>query len=99
MGLCVTGWSERTRMDPEDIRQRFAALTTAHLADACIRAQTPVRCAPALLHAVVPGSCLAGRVIPARHAGSVDIFLEALEGAAPGDVLWSTMADGSTKAA
>src|SRR4030081_3130439 len=74
-------------MDHEDIRQRFAALTTAHVADACIRAQTPVRCAPALLHAVVPGSRLAGRVIPARHAGSVDIFLEALQGAAPGDVL------------
>ena len=74
-------------MDHEDIRQRFAALTTAHLADACIRAQTPVRCAPALLHAVVPGSRLAGRVIPARHAGSVDIFLEALQEAAPGDVL------------
>src|SRR3984893_9692377 len=74
-------------MDHEDIRQRFAALTTAHLADACIRAQTPVRCAPALSPAVVPGSRLAGRVIPARHAGSVDIFLEALEGAAPGDVL------------
>src|ERR1700716_3455826 len=74
-------------MDHEDIRQRFAALTTAHLADACIRAQAPVRCGPALLHAVVPGSRLAGRVITARHAGSVDIFLEALQGAAPGDVL------------
>ncbi len=74
-------------MDHEDIRQRFAALTTAHLADACNRAQTPVRCAPALLQAVVPGSRLAGRVIPARHAGSVDIFLEALLEAAPGDVL------------
>ena len=74
-------------MDHEEIRQRFAVLTTAHLADACIRAQTPVRCAPALLRAVVPGSRFAGRVIPARHAGSVDIFLEALQGAAPGDVL------------
>jgi regulator of RNase E activity RraA len=28
-----------------------------------------------------------GPVVPARHAGSVDIFLEALESAAPGDVL------------
>src|SRR5258708_1295637 len=74
-------------MDHEEIRQRFAALTTAHLADACIRAQAPVRCAPALVHGVVAGSHLAGRVIPARHAGSVDIFLEALQGAAPGDVL------------
>src|SRR5260370_9642036 len=74
-------------MDHEDIRQRFAALTTAHLADACIRAQTPVRCAPALLQAVVPGSRLAGRAIPARHAGSVDIFLEAMQRAAAGDFL------------
>jgi regulator of RNase E activity RraA len=74
-------------MDHQELRRRFAALTTAHLADACIRAQLPVRCAPALLCAVVPGSRLAGRVCPARHAGSVDIFMEALEGAAPGDVL------------
>ena len=74
-------------MDHQELRRRFATLTTAHLADACIRAQIPVRCAPALLHAVVPGSRLAGRVSPARHVGSVDIFLEALEGAAPGDVL------------
>ena len=74
-------------MDDLELRRRFAALTTAHLADACIRAQLPVRCAPAGVHAVVPGSRLAGRVCPARHAGSVDIFLEALEGAAPGEVL------------
>ena len=74
-------------MDPQELRRRFATLTTAHLADACIRAQIPVRCAPALLRAVVPGSRLAGGASPARHVGSVDIFLEALEGAAPGDVL------------
>ena len=74
-------------MDHQELRRRFATLTTAHLADACLRAQVPVRCAPALLHAVVAGSRLAGRVAPARHVGSVDIFLEALEGAAPGDVL------------
>lgn len=74
-------------MDDQELRRRFAALTTAHLADACVRAQLPVRCAPARVHAVVPGSRLAGRVCPARHAGSVDIFLEALEGAAPGEVL------------
>ena len=74
-------------MDHQELRRRFATLTTAHLADACLRAQTWVRCAPALLRTVVPGSRLAGRVSPARHVGSVDIFLEALEGAAPGDVL------------
>ena len=74
-------------MDHQEIRQRFATLTTAHLADACIRAHIAVRCAPAPLHAAVPGSRLAGRACPARHVGSVDIFLEALGGAAPGDVL------------
>jgi len=74
-------------MDHEETRRRFATLTTAHLADACIRAQVPVRCAPALLQALVPGSRLVGRVCPTRHVGSVDVFLEALVGAAPGDVL------------
>src|SRR5437016_13512844 len=74
-------------MDHQETRRRFATLTTADLADACIRAHIPVRCAPALLQALVPGSRLVGRASPARHVGSVDVFLEALEGAAPGDVL------------
>ena len=74
-------------MDDHEIRRRFAVLTTAHLADACIRARLPVRCAPAGMHAVMPAGRLAGRVCPARHAGSVDIFLEAIDGAAPGQVL------------
>ena len=60
-------------------------LTTAHLADACIRANIPVR--TAVLTPVVPGTKTAGRVLPARHAGSVDVFLEALEHSKPGDVL------------
>lgn len=74
-------------MDHQELRRRFATLTTPHLADACTRVKVAVRCAPAPLHAVVPGSRLAGRACPARHVGSVDVFLEALEGAAPGDVL------------
>src|ERR1700719_4100513 len=82
-------------MDDQELRRRFPALTPAHLADPCVRAQLPVRCAPARVHAVVPGSRLAGRVCPARHAGSVDIFLEALDGAAPGDDLVVLEAQGS----
>ena len=74
-------------MDHLELGRRFATLATAHVADACIRAQVPVRCAPALVRAVVPGCRLAGRVFPAQHVGSVDVFLEAFEGAAPGDVL------------
>ncbi|HEX6525989.1 MAG TPA: RraA family protein [Streptosporangiaceae bacterium] len=56
------------------------------MADSCIRAGIPVRCVS--LRPVVPGSRVSGRVLPARHSGSVDIFLEALEvHAVPGDVL------------
>ncbi|GGL98068.1 RraA family protein [Nakamurella endophytica] len=73
-------------MDPRT-SSRLDALTTAHLTDACLRAGVPVRCAPAGTRAVEPGSRVAGRVLPARHAGSVDVFLEALAGALPGDVL------------
>jgi 4-hydroxy-4-methyl-2-oxoglutarate aldolase len=74
-------------LDHQQLRRRFATLTTAHLADDCIRTQFPLRCAPVVLGPATPGSRLAGRVAPARHVGSVDVFLEALEGAAPGDVL------------
>lgn len=74
-------------MKNEELRRRFATLTTAHVADACIRADVPVRCAPAGLRAVIAGSRLAGHVVPARHVGSVDIFLEALGDAAAGSVL------------
>ena len=74
-------------MDPAELQRRVASLTTAHLADACIRVKVPVRCAPAGTHAVIPGSRLAGRVLPARHVGSVDIFLEAFQHAESGDVL------------
>ncbi|MBV9445576.1 MAG: RraA family protein [Streptosporangiaceae bacterium] len=56
------------------------------MADACIRAGVAVRCVS--LRPVVPGTRVSGRVLPARHAGSVDIFLEAIEvHAVPGDVL------------
>ncbi|WUJ72969.1 RraA family protein [Kribbella soli] len=64
--------------------ERFAGLTTAHVADACVRAGVPVRTVS--LTAVV-GERLAGRVLPAQHVGSVDVFLEAFESAAAGDVL------------
>jgi len=71
--------------DHAELERRFAGLTTAHVADACVRARVTVRCVA--LRAVQEGGRVAGRVLPARHVGSVDIFLEAYEGAAPGDVL------------
>ncbi|GAA1554290.1 RraA family protein [Kribbella lupini] len=71
-------------MKPDELTARFAELTTAHVADACVRAKVPVRCVG--LKAALPGR-LAGRVLPAQHVGSVDIFLEAFGQAEPGDVL------------
>jgi regulator of RNase E activity RraA len=66
---------------------RLETLTTPHLADACLRVGASVRCGPAGLRAIAPGMRCAGRVRPARHVGSVDVFLEALTDARPGDVL------------
>ncbi len=63
---------------------RFEGLTTAHVADACIRAGLPVR---TVSLTSVAGSRIAGRVLPAQHVGSVDVFLEAFESAQAGDVL------------
>lgn len=60
---------------------------TAAVADACLRVGAPLRVAPAGLRPVKPGWTLAGPARPARHAGSVDAFLEAIDAAAPGDVL------------
>ena len=65
----------------------FAGLSTPLVADACVRAGVPLRVAPPGIGAVIPGRQIAGRALPARHYGSVDVFLEALGNAAPGDVL------------
>jgi regulator of RNase E activity RraA len=74
-------------MEHQDLQDRFARLSTAHLADACIRAKVAVRCAPAGMRALTPGMRLFGPALPAQHVGSVDIFLEAFASAAEGDVL------------
>ena len=67
--------------------ERLNKLSTAELADACLRLGVPIRCAPSEMQAVQDTMHCSGRVRPARHSGSVDIFLEALEYAEPGEVL------------
>jgi regulator of RNase E activity RraA len=74
-------------MQPEQLQGTYLDLTTPHVADACIRLGIPVRCAPAGMRPLWSGTHLVGRVCPARHHGSVDVFLEAIEGSDPGDVL------------
>jgi len=65
----------------------FDGLSTPLVADACLRTGVPLRAAPTGLRAVTPGHRVAGRALPARHYGSVDVFLEALGAAEQGDVL------------
>lgn len=67
--------------------ERLASLTTPHLADACLRVGVGLRLGPPGLVSVIPGVRFAGRAVPVRHAGSVDIYLEALDRADPGGVL------------
>ena len=62
-------------------------ISTPLVADACLRSGVPLRAAPAGIAPVVPGALVTGRALPARHYGSVDVFLEAFARAAKGDVL------------
>ncbi|OLB78749.1 MAG: dimethylmenaquinone methyltransferase [Actinobacteria bacterium 13_2_20CM_2_71_6] len=65
----------------------FADLSTPLVADSCVRCAVPLRAAPSGIGAVVPGHRIAGRALPVRHYGSVDVFLEAYGQAEPGAVL------------
>jgi 4-hydroxy-4-methyl-2-oxoglutarate aldolase len=67
--------------------ETFADLSTPLVADACVRCEVPLRAAPPGIRPVVPGHRVAGHALPARHYGSVDVFLEALGRAEHGDLL------------
>ena len=61
--------------------------TTPFIADACVQLVLPVRVGPYGLKPNVEGNKAAGPACPARHAGSTDVFLEAIAAAKKGDVL------------
>ena len=61
--------------------------TTPFIADACVQLSLPVRVGPYGLKANIAGARAAGPARPARHAGSTDVFLEAIAAAKKGDVL------------
>lgn len=74
-------------MNDLDLNRAFEQLSTPLICDACLRVKAPCRLAPAGIRPLLQGSRVAGRVLPVRHHGSVDIFLEAMTRAAAGDVL------------
>ena len=61
--------------------------TTPFVADACLQLQLPMRLGPPGLRPLLPSARVSGRVAPAVHAGSTDVFLEAIAAATAGDVL------------
>ena len=74
-------------MNNQQINEKFSDLSTPLIADACLRRKLPLRLAPSGIRPLTIGFHIAGRVLPVRHYGSVDIFLEAMGAAQQGDIL------------
>ena len=79
--------TKKPTLDNQHLNSAFSELSTPLIADACLRLGIPIRVAPPGIHALPEESHIAGRVLPVRHYGSVDVFLEAMMMAQPGDVL------------
>lgn len=74
-------------MNNQQLQESFAELSTPLVSDAALRIKIPLRIAPPGIRSVISGCRLAGRVLPAQHFGSVDVFLEAMQEAESGDIL------------
>jgi len=74
-------------MNNKKLKEAFSELSTPLIADACMRLGVFMRVAPIGIKPLVAGWKIAGRVLPVRHSGSVDIFLEAMANADAGDIL------------
>jgi len=74
-------------MKAELVARAFAELSTPLIADAALRLKIPLRISPPGIRPVTPDQRLAGPALPVRHFGSVDVFLEAMQNAHPGEVL------------
>src|SRR6476620_9489743 len=86
MAFCLKFAQDR-EVNNQLLRETFTDLSTPLIVDAAVRLKVPIRIAPYGIHPLVTECRLTGRVLPARHFGSVDVFLEAMENADPGDVL------------
>jgi 4-hydroxy-4-methyl-2-oxoglutarate aldolase len=74
-------------MEAESLSRAFAELSTPLIADAALRLKIPLRTSPPGIRPVTSSQRLAGPALPVRHFGSVDVFLEVMQGAQPGEVL------------
>jgi 4-hydroxy-4-methyl-2-oxoglutarate aldolase len=83
----LRNYSELKKMNNQQISETFAELSTPLIADACLRLKIPLQLAPSGIRPLAMENHIAGRVLPARHYGSVDIFLEAMGNSRSGDIL------------
>jgi 4-hydroxy-4-methyl-2-oxoglutarate aldolase len=74
-------------MTAEELSRAFAQLSTPLIADAALRLKIPFRVSSPGIRSITPNQRLAGPALPVRHFGSVDVFLEAMQNAQPGDIL------------
>jgi regulator of RNase E activity RraA len=74
-------------MTAKSLSRAFAQLSTPLIADAALRLKISFRISPPGVRPVTPNQPLAGPALPVRHSGSVDVFLEAMQSARPGDIL------------
>ncbi len=74
-------------MNNQHLNNHFAELSTPLLADACLRLEISLRIAPSGIYPLIAETHIAGRVLPVKHYGSVDVFLEAMGTAHNGDIL------------
>ena len=74
-------------MNNKKLKEAFSELSTPLISDACMRLGVFMRVAPIGIQPLVAGWKIAGRVLPVRHSGSVDIFLEVMADADAGDIL------------
>jgi len=74
-------------MTAEALSSAFASLSTPLIADAALRLKIPFRISPPGIRPITSNQRLAGPALPVRHFGSVDVFLEVMQSAQPGQVL------------
>jgi 4-hydroxy-4-methyl-2-oxoglutarate aldolase len=78
---------QRRSMKAESLSRAFDKLSTPLIADAALRLKVSFRITPPGIRPVLLNQRLAGPVLPVRHLGSVDVFLEAMQNARGGEVL------------
>ncbi len=74
-------------MSNADISKAFSKLSTALVADACLRLGVQLQIPLPGIKALIPGMKIAGHIFPVRHFGSIDIFFEAMGQVEDGDIL------------